>query len=93
MKIVCRLEDTAGDKNSKWYKELFAKHQDEKYKAQVIATVIKKICVFGDTEVPIYPTLVNKIVKRDWKASDIRNRVALVNAARCLSPFAVVYLT
>ena len=31
--------------------------------------------------------------KRDWKASDIGNRAALVNAERGLSPFAMVDLT
>ena len=43
--------------------------------------------------VPLYPTLVKTIVKRDCTSSDIRNRVALVNAARGLSPFTVVDFT
>ena len=37
--------------------------------------------------------MVNKIVKKDWTMSDIRKRAALVNAARGLSPFAMVDLT
>ena len=34
--------------------------------------------------------MVNKIVKKDWTMSDIRNRAALVNAARGLSRFLIV---
>ena len=37
--------------------------------------------------------MVNNIVKRDWTASDIGRRVALVNAARFISPFTIVYFT
>ena len=53
---------------------MFEKHQDEKYKAQVIATAIKKVYIFDEADVLLYPNLVNKIVKRDWTASDIGNR-------------------
>ena len=64
---MCGLEGTAGDeKFPKWYKELFAKHQDKKEKAQTIATATKKCYIFDDTEVPLYPNPVNTIVKRDW---------------------------
>ena len=91
---MLRLEDTAGDKQfTKWYKELFLKHQDQKYKAQVISTAIKKCCICGDAEFLLYPTLVKAIVKRDWTASYIGKRAALVNAARGLSPFTMVDLT
>ena len=72
---------------------MFSKHQDEKDKSQVIATEIEKCYFFDDAEVPIYLTLVKTIVNRDWTASDIGNRSALVNAARGLSPFAMVDLT
>ena len=72
---------------------MFEKHQDEKYKAQVIATAIKKVYIFDEADVLLYPNLVNTIVKRDWAASDIGNRAALVNAARGLSPFEMVDLT
>ena len=72
---------------------MFAKYQDKKDKAQVIATAIEKLYIFDDAGVPLYPTLVKTIVKIDWAASDIGNRVALVNAARGLSQFPMVYLT
>ena len=53
----------------------------------------KKIHIFDDTEVRLYPTPVKAIVKRDWTASDIGNIAALLNASRGLSPFLMVYLT
>ena len=85
MKKMCRLKDTTGDDQfPKWYKELFAKPQDKKEKAEVVATVIEKYYIFNDTEVLIYPTLLKTTVKRYWMASDIGNRVALVHAARGL---------
>ena len=91
---MCRLEDTAGDESfSKWYKELFAKHQDRKYRSYVIATAIENCYILDEAEVPIYPTLVKTILNRDWTAPDIGNRADLMNAARGLSPFAVVDLT
>ena len=63
MKKMCGLKDTAVDEQfPKCYKELFAKHQDEKDKAWFIATEIEKIYIFDDVEFPLYPTLVKKIV-------------------------------
>ena len=54
IKEMCGLEDTKGDKKfKKWYRELFAKKQDEKDKAKVIATEIEKCYIFNDAEVPL----------------------------------------
>ena len=69
------------------------KNKYEKYKAQVIDTAVEKCYIFDDEEVPLYPTLVNKIVKRNWTASDIGKRAALVNAAIGLSTFTMADLT
>ena len=72
---MCGLEDTAGEENfPKWYNELFAKHQGQKGKSQIIATVIEKRYICDDTEVLLYPALVKKIVNRDWTLSDIGKR-------------------
>ena len=49
--------------------------------------------IFNDAYVLLYPTLVKIIVKRDWTASYIVNRVSLVNATTVLSPFMMVDLT
>ena len=84
----------AGNKQfPKWYKGLFAKHKDEKAKAHIIATAIEKCYIFDDAEVPLYPTLVKKILKRYLMASYIRKREALLNSARGISPFTMAYLT
>ena len=94
MRKMCGLDYTAGDEClPKWYKDLFAKHQDEKDKAQVIATAIVKCHIFDDAEVPLYPTLVKTTVKKDWTASDIRKRATLVNVVMGLSPFTMLDMT
>ena len=94
MKKMFGLEESAGGDNfQKWYRDIFAKHQDEKDKAQVIVTYIKKYSIFDDSEVPLYPTLVKTILKHDLTASEIGKMEALVNLERGLSPFAMVDLT
>ena len=42
---------------------------------------------------PLYPSLLKMILKRDWSASDICKRAALVHAAKGLSPFGMVDLS
>ena len=94
MRIMCGLPEAyTEDVFPKWYWDLFGKHQDEKDKAQLISLAIKKSWIFEDAEVPLYPGLIKTIQKRDWSASDLGKRAALVNAARGLSPFAMVDLT
>lgn len=42
----------------------------------------------------MYPSLILKmILKRDWTASDVRKRAALVHAAKGMSPFGMVDLS
>ena len=72
---------------------MFAKHQYENYKTQTISTNIKKYYIFTDAEVPLYPTLAKKIVKRDQTMSYTGTGAELVNFVRSLSPFVMVYLT
>ena len=94
MNNMCVLEDTAGDDQFlKGCNDLFAKHHNENDKTQAIATDIEKRYIFDDSDVLLYPTLVKKIVKRYWPASDIGKGAALLNSARGLSPFVTVYLT
>jgi len=56
---------------SKWYRDLFAKHQDEKDKGFILAAAIDKSFMFDDAKVPLYPSIVKMILKRDWTASDV----------------------
>ena len=73
------LKESEGcDHYPKWDRYLFSKNQDEKDKSQVIATAIKKYYIFNDSKVPLYPTLVKTIVKRDWTSAYIGKRSALV---------------
>ena len=79
-------------KISEIVKELLVKHQYKKYKAWVIATAIEKCYIFDNAGVPLYPTLVKTVLKRDWTSSDTGKRSALVNSERGLSPFVMVDL-
>ena len=93
MQKMCGLENTAVDECfPKWYRELFAKHQDKKDKSQVITTAIEKCYIFDDSEVPLHPTLAKIIINRNRTASDTRKRASIVNYARRVSPFVMVYL-
>jgi len=91
---MCGLPDEAGDECfPKWFKDMFGKHMDEVTKAMSIATAVERNFVLDDAEVPLYPALTKTIMKRDWTGSDLGKRAALVNAAKGLSPFAMVDLT
>ena len=94
MKRMCGLDDNAGDDCfPKWFRDIFAKHLDDVARAQVIAEAVDNAWILEDAEVPLYPALIKTIIKRDWTASDLGKRAALVNAAKGLSPFALIDLT
>ena len=94
MRMMCGLEDTAGDECfPKCYRDLFTKHQYKKDKVQLIATAIEKCYIFDDSEVLLYPNLAKKNVKSYCAVSNTRKRAALVNADRVIPPFAMVNLT
>lgn len=94
MRHMCGLPDGCGDDMfPKWYRDIFAKNQDEKDKALVVAHAIGKSFIFEDAEVPLYPALLKMILKRDWTGQDVGKRAALAHAAKGLSPFAMVDLT
>jgi hypothetical protein len=94
MRAMCGLPDNAGDDCfPKWYRDIFEKHLDDVSKAQIVATAIERNWIIEDAEVPLYPGLIKTIMKRDWTASDLGKRAALVNAAKGLSPFAMVDLS
>ena len=62
-------------------------------KAMRIATAVERNFVIDDAEVPLYPCSHKNNHERDWTGSDLGKRAALVNAAKGLSPFAMVDLT
>ena len=94
MRAMCGLPDNAGDDCfPKWYRDIFEKHLDDVSKAQIVATAVERNWIIEDAEVPLYPGLIKTIMKRDWTASDLGKRAALVNAAKGLSPFAMVDLS
>jgi len=46
--------------------DIFTRNQNEKDKALVVANAISKSFIFEDEEVPLYPSLLKMILKRDW---------------------------
>ena len=87
---MCGRPNAAGDECfPKWFKDMFGKHMDEVTKAMSIATAVKRNFVINDAQVLLYPALTKITMKRDWTGSG----AALVNAAKGLSPFAMVDLT
>ena len=94
MRRMCGLKAEAGDKCfPRWFRDIFAKHQDDVSKAQLIAECIDATWILEDVEVPLYPALLKTIRTRNWTAQDLGKRAALVNATSGLSPFAMVDLT
>jgi len=94
MRAMCGLPENEGDECfPKGYRDIFEKHLDDVSKAQIIATAVERNWIIEDAEVPLYPGLIKTIMKRDWTASDLGKRAALVNAAKGLSPFAMVDLS
>ena len=94
MRRMCGLDEDAGDDCfPKWFRDIFARHLDDVARAQVIAEAVEHAWILEDAEVPLYPALIKTIIKRDWTASDLGKRAALVNAAKGLSPFALIDLT
>ena len=94
MRRMCGLDEDAGDECfPKWFRDIFAKHLDDVARAQVIAEAVDQAWILEDAEVPLYPALIKTIIKRDWTASDLGKRAALVNAAKGLSPFALIDLS
>jgi len=94
MQRMCGLPENCGDESfPKWYRDIFAKNQDDKDKSLIIANAIGKSFIFEDTEVPLYLSLLNMILKRDWTGQDVGKRAALAHVAKGLSPFAMVDLS
>jgi len=91
---MCGLPEGSNDGSLwKWYRDIFAKNQDDKDKSLIIANSIGKSFMFEDTEVPLNPSLLKMILKRDWTGQDVGKRAALAHTAKGLSQFAMVDLT
>ena len=94
MLVICGLLWGAGDECfPKWFRDIFGKHMDDIGKAQIIARAAEACHFIDDAEVPMYPGLTKKIMKRYCTASNLGKCLELVNAAKGLSPFAMVDLT
>ncbi len=92
MRVMCGLPEDS-EAFPKWYLDLFAEHQDEKDKMEIVSNALKATWIFDDAEVPVYSVLLKTVVKRDWTASDLGLRPAYANAAKGLSPFGMLDLT
>jgi len=94
MRAMCGLDASAPDAAfPKWFRDLFAKNQDEKDRAHIISHAIERTFMYEDAEVPLYPSLVKMILTRKWTGNDLGRRPAYIHAAAGLSPFAMVDLS
>jgi len=58
MRSMCGLPENCGEEAfPKWYRNIFAKHQDEKDKGLILAAAIDKSFMFDDAEVPVIPII------------------------------------
>ena len=71
MRILWLLRSAEDDHLPKWYRYLFAKHQEDKYKRPGYCHIQQKIYIFDGSNVQLYHALVKMITKFDWKASEI----------------------
>ena len=76
-----------------WFKALHGKHLDDKDKINIIAETLQHTSNYEDAEVPLYPTLLKTIKARDWTAADMGFTPSYLNAAKGLSPFAMIDFT
>ena len=76
-----------------WFKAIHKKHLDDKDKLNIIAETLRTTNNYEDADVPLYPALLKTIKARDWTATDLGQIPAYVNAAKGLSPFAMIDLT
>jgi hypothetical protein len=91
---MCGLDPSAPDAAfPKWFRDLFAKNQDEKDRAHIVSNAIERTYMYEDAEVPLYPTLIKMILTRKWAGNDLGRRPAFIHAANGASPFAMVDLT
>ena len=62
----------------KWFRDLFAKNQDEKDRAYIISHTIERTFMYEDVGVPLYSSLVKMILTRKWMANDLGRRLAYI---------------
>ena len=92
MRTMCGLP-VASEAFPGWFKALHGKHLDDKDKINIIAETLQNTSNYEDAEVPLYPTLLKTIKARDWTAADMGFTPSYLNAAKGLSPFAMIDFT
>ena len=92
MRVMCGLP-VDSEAFPAWFKDIHKKHLDDKDKLNIIAETLRTTTNYEDADVPLYPGLLKSIKARDWTATDLGKIPAYVNAAKGLSPFAMIDLT
>lgn len=93
MRIQCGLPETAPpDSFPKWYREIFAPNLPKKDKYDIVYDAVKDAGPY-DEEVQLYSELSKCIVDRDWTGGEQSTRPTLENAAKGISPFAMLDIT
>lgn len=95
MKVYCGLDENAVEEMfPAWFRRTNSdKNQDDKDKHHVLRELFKDCRIFKDVETPLYVELAKMIIKRDWSGQDFSQRPTMENAAKGLSPFAMIDFT
>ena len=93
MRIQCGMADTdPTEAFPKWYRDIFAPNLPKKDKYDIVYDAVKDAGPY-DEEVQLYTELSKCIVDRDWTGGEQSTRPTLENAAKGISPFAMLDIT
>ena len=92
---LCGLQpgESCVDHLPQWFREVSDKKLTDHAKNMIITNAINTMIRFEDAEVPITPSLLKMIRKRDWTGHDTGKFPAYSNATKGLSPFALIELS
>lgn len=92
MRRMCGLPEDS-EAFPHWYRDIQARHLDDKDKLNIIADTLRTTVIFDDAKVPVYPELLKTVKNRDWVASDLGPIASFLNAAKGLSPLGMIDFT
>ncbi len=94
MKRMCGLPaDAQFESLPAWFQKLFEKNLTDEEKTIIVSNELEKRTFYDEAEIPIYPELLRTIIKRTWTAQDLGKRSAYANAAKGVTPFAMIDLS
>ena len=92
MRKMCGLP-AGSEAFPRWYKAIHEKHISDVDKCNIVAKAIRTTFIYEDAEVPLYADLLKMVRTRNWTAQDMGLTASCENAAKGLSPFAMIDFT